>query len=164
MVTPDGKISCLSMWQPWATLWLLTHPDEMVFETRSRNTNVRGPVVIQAAKYRGHEVTDALSDPYFIKALARHDLTPNDLAYGALIGAVWLNSTSRMENMPDPSDRERTFGIWRPERWAYERRPGTTIFEEPIPYPGKQMFFWVPTNILPTIDLRDPEEREEIEW
>lgn len=134
----------ISLWQPWATLWLLTDPDEKVFETRSWYTSYRGPLMVHAAKKRDGEVRDYLECRYFRERLAAHGLTPSDLAFGALIGKVYLIGCSRMDRMPEPSERERMAGNWEPDRFAWERAPHPVLFSNPIPFRGAQGLFDAP--------------------
>ncbi len=141
-------MTAISLWQPWATLWLLSNPDEKVFETRHWYTYVRGPVLVHAAKKRDGEVREALESRYFRERLAVHGLTPDALAFGALIGRVYLIGCSRMNVMPEPSEREFQAGNWSPERFAWERMPNPERFETPIPWTGKQGFFDVQSDAV----------------
>lgn len=130
------------MWQPWALLWLLSEPDEKVFETRSFYTSYRGPLLIHAAKKRDGEVREFIGPRFLEETLwKRHGLTAKDLHFGAIIGKVDLIGCSRISRMPPPSEREEMWGNWTPERFAWERGPSPVIFPEPIPYRGQQGFF-----------------------
>ncbi len=145
-------MTAISLWQPWATLWLLTQPDEKVFETRGWYTHVRGTVLVHAAKKRDGDVREALEDSYFGERLAAHGINMHDLPFGALIGAVHLIGCSRMDRMPEPNDRERDAGNWDSRRFAWERGPSPVTFKTPIPYKGSQGFFEVPRALI-TEDL-----------
>ena len=131
----------ISLRQPWATLWLLSDPDEKVFETRSWYTGYRGPLLVHAAKKRDGDVRDALESSYFLGRLRLHGLTAKDLAFGAIIGQVNLIGCSRMSRMPEPSEVEYQAGCWEPERFAWERHPAPTLFLSAIPWRGSQGFF-----------------------
>ncbi len=131
----------ISLWQPWATLWLLTNPDEKVFETRHWYTGIRGPILVHAAKKRDAEVRKALTDPYFKARLAEHGLKPESLAFGAIIGQVDLIDCRIMGGMPSPSEREARAGLWTVDRYAWQRGPRTEVFQYPIPWVGRQRFF-----------------------
>lgn len=141
-------MKAISLWQPWATLWLLTDPDEKVFETRSWYAAHRGELLVHAAKKRDGEVRIALDMGYWRERLEIHGLTVADLAFGAVIGQVQLRGCCQMRNMPEPSERERMAGLWTPERYAWERAPRPRIFERPIPFRGAQGFFEVPASEL----------------
>jgi len=54
-------MTAISLWQPWATLWLLSDPDEKVFETRHWYAAHRGPLLVHAAKTRNRDVLEALN-------------------------------------------------------------------------------------------------------
>lgn len=142
--------TAISLWQPWATLWLLSNPDEKVFETRGWYTGVRGPLIVHAAKKRDGDVAEALRSRFFLERLAAHGLKPSDLAYGALIGNLDLVGCCRMDRMLAPSEREAAFGRWEPERFAWERGPNPTLWADPIPWKGKQGFF--------SVDVESPRE------
>jgi hypothetical protein len=142
-------MKCISLWQPWATLWLLSDPDEKVFETRHWYTSYRGPLLVHAAKKRDGEILSAVYDPDVIAAFVRHGInTIEDLGFGAIIGQVKLVGCARMDRMPPPSKREASFGDWQPDRYAWERGPAPRRFAYPIPYRGSQGFFDVPDSIL----------------
>lgn len=134
-------MNCISLWQPWATLWLLSDPDEKVFETRSRYTSHRGPLLVHAAKTMNREIKDFMHCTGVREALWRHNLLPQDLPFGAIIGEIELIGCSQMSRMPEPSERERSFGNWEPERYAWERGSHPKIYSKPIPYRGAQGIF-----------------------
>lgn len=134
-------MKAISLWQPWALAWLLTDPDEKRFETRSWYTSYRGPLLIHAAKKTDGEVMDYLVSRFFLATLERHGLKESDVRFGAIIGRVDLIGCSRMDQMPPPTEREKSWGNWEPNRFAWERGPKTEIFDSPIPYRGQQGFF-----------------------
>lgn len=134
-------MKAISLWQPWATLWLLTNPDEKVFETRHWPTDYRGWLLVHAAKKQDGEVRESLKCPHFQQRLAVHGLKPADLAFGALIGMVYLKGCRRMFTMAEPSTLEAMAGNWSDERYAWERAPEVKLFEKSIPYKGAQGFF-----------------------
>jgi len=57
------KLRVLSLWQPWATLWLA---DLKLGETRHFRNKFTGLVVVHATKYIDHEIC---RDPIFAEAL-----------------------------------------------------------------------------------------------
>lgn len=141
-------MTAISMWQPWATLFLLRDPDEKRFETRKRYTHYRGDILVHAAKKRDGDVRAALADPHFQERLAVHGLTVDDLAFGALIGQTRIEGCCQMRHMPEPCERERLAGNWAPERYAWERGRVTRIFAQAIPFVGRQGFFEVPVSAI----------------
>ena len=148
----------ISLWQPWATLWLLRDPDEKVFETRHWYTGYRGELLVHAAKKQDGDVRAALRDPYFQERLGAHGLTILDLSFGALIGSVRLVGCCRMDKMPPQSEREQMAGNWSPDRYAWERGRTTATFKTPIPYKGQQGFFDVPYSVLTCCWLASPQQ------
>jgi activating signal cointegrator 1 len=143
-------MTCLSLWQPWATLWLLSDPDEKVFETRDWYCSYRGPLLVHAAKKRDGEVRAMLEEDYVFETLwERHGLRGRDLAFGAIIGQVNIIGSCRMDKMPQPSPRESLFGNWAPDRFAIERGPNPVIFRQPVAWRGMQKFFDVPLSAIP---------------
>lgn len=143
-------MKAISLWQPWATLWLLSGPDEKVFETRDWYTSYRGPLLVHAAKKRDREIVSAVYDEDIIAALIRHKIHGLDqLAFGAIIGSVNLVACSRIGiKIPAPSAREAAFGDWQPDRYAWERGSFPQLFAKPIPYKGSQGFFDVPFSLV----------------
>lgn len=138
----------ISLWNPWALLWLLSEPDEKVFETRDWYTGYRGPLLVHAAKKRDGDVREYLGSGGFRKVLASRGMTGADLAFGAIIGCVNLIGCCQMSRMPEPSEREEMWGNWEPQRYAWERAPGPKLFARPIPYRGQQGFFDVPDEAI----------------
>lgn len=151
-------MKAISLWQPWATLWLLSDPDEKVFETRDWYTGVRGSLLVHAAKKRDGEVRDYLNCQHFIGRLAVHGLKPSDLAFGALIGKVNLIGCSRMDRMPAPGTLEEKAGNWSPERFAWERDSNPVLFKTPVPYRGSQGWFEVGDVEVPGRGWFDPRD------
>lgn len=138
----------ISLWQPWALLWLLSDPDEKVFETRDWYTGYRGSLLVHAAKKKDGEVRNFLGSSGLRSALDRHGIDINgNLGFGAIIGKVNLIGCSRMSRMPEPSERESMWGKWSPDRFAWERGPNPIRFS-PIPYRGSQGFFNVPDDLI----------------
>ncbi len=141
-------MKAISLWQPHATLWLLSGPDEKVFETRDWYCAYRGDLLVHAAKKRDGEVREALESRYFRERLDVHGLTVADLAFGAVIGQVRLIGCCQMRNVPEPEERERQAGLWTPERYAWERGRAPKLFARPIPWKGSQGFFDVPASVI----------------
>lgn len=137
-------MKAISLWQPWALLWLLSDPDEKVFETRSWHTSYRGPLLVHAAKTNNAEVRDFMGSSGLRKVRSEHGLELEDFQFGAIIGKVDLVGCYLMSRIPEPSEREETWGNWTPTRYAWERGGKPIRFAEPIPYRGAQGLFEVP--------------------
>ena len=131
----------ISLWQPWATLWLQSSPDEKVFETRSWYTSHRGPLQVHAAKKRDGDVALALRHPFLLERLAAHGVTPETLPYGALIGRVNLIRCCRAQEVSCPGETEQMFGDWSPGRFVWQRAAGPVIYPAPLLFRGSQGFF-----------------------
>jgi|WetSurMetagenome_2_1015567.scaffolds.fasta_scaffold1045786_1 activating signal cointegrator 1 len=139
-------MKAISLWQPWAILWLLEGEKE--YETRGWSTCYRGPLLVHASAKRDGEVRDELREPYTLERMAAYGLRPEDLAYGAIIGRVELINCFETEALPPPSMRECCFGNWEDGRYAWQRAPNPELFKRPIPYKGRQRLFNVPEGIL----------------
>ncbi len=121
-------MKAISLWQPWASLWL---SDRKVHETRHWATRHRGWLVVHAAKKIDFDACRDLG------------VDPQDLPTGAIIGAVDLISCIRMaETAPEHQD-DMECGNWSDERYAW-RRGAFIKLPTPIPCRGFQMIFNVP--------------------
>ncbi len=140
-------MKCISLWQPFATLWLLE--GEKQFETRSWHTSHRGPLLVHAAGLRNSQIKDFSNCSGVREALWRHNLLPQDLAFGSIIGEVDIIGCWKMSDLPEPSEREASFGNWAPGRYAWERAPNARIYSKPIPYAGSQRVFNVREGAVP---------------
>lgn len=143
-------VRAISLWQPWATLWLLTDPDEKIFETRHWGTSYRGPLLVHAAKKRDGEVREYLKSRALRRTLERHSLSVDQLAFGAIIGSVNLIDCCATEFV-EPSrsaSEEDLWGDWSDGRFAWGRAPKPKLFARPIPYRGQQGFFGVDDRVL----------------
>ena len=133
----------ISLWNPWSSAWL---SPLKTYETRHWPTTYRGPLLVHAAKKKDGDVKYAFEDEDICADLMSVDIV--GMHYGAIIGQVELVDCQPMVRLPEPSDRERRWGNWSPERFAWERGPNYTVFAEPIPYRGQQGFFDVPDSVL----------------
>ncbi|NCB52265.1 MAG: ASCH domain-containing protein [Clostridia bacterium] len=131
----------LSMWQPWASLYGLGYKG---FETRSWETDYRGPIYIHAAKKPLIETLDGL--PAEVVALIADLLPfiPENYPKGCLIarGELVACHPMTLDFMRDITSTERMLGDWRPGRFAWEIH-GMTMLPKPIPYRGSQGLFYV---------------------
>ena len=101
---------CISILQPWATLWLLREPDEKCFETRSWSRTYRGELLVHAGKRKDRKVKEGFRK--FAHELSRHGIHDIEaLAFGALIGKVDLIGCYKMLTLPEPNARERKAGF-----------------------------------------------------
>lgn len=140
-------MKALSLWQPWATLWLLDSPREKLHETRHWYWGYRGPLLIHAAKTRNADVKAALSDPMVQEAFRRHNFPISGLAFGALIGKLEIAGCRRTENSLGIGEGDKTFGNWDPGRYAiHGARP--KLWAESVPWIGRQGPFDVPDEVL----------------
>lgn len=125
----------ISLWQPWASLWLTDHKWH---ETRHWHTSYRGPLYINAAKR-------PIRDGDLSLELERLCLTEfgqffrAELPYGAVIGIVNLIECSETQTV-GTSDVDKLCGDWTPGRFAWLRAPQPTHIG-PWPYRGRQGFF-----------------------
>jgi hypothetical protein len=151
-------MKCLSLWQPWASLWMSGHKS---FETRSWPTSHRGPIGVHAAKKRPIEIPgllDMLRADWeaWSTALAaigcpvdhEHRLIGlGGLPYGCLLGSGRLTGCVRIDDLNTPELPERAFGDYTPGRFAWrmsDRHPLPT----PVPYRGSQGLFEVPDELF----------------
>lgn len=144
-------MKAISLWQPWASLWI---SPAKIHETRHWPTHHRGPLVVHAAKKLVSDCGELLDEiclerfgPYWRKELPR----------GALIGIVHLVSCQRVEELPPTpcpvpkADKDDWIcGDFSDHRFAW-KRGHFRVFDNPIPYVGRQGFFDVPDEIIPRI-------------
>lgn len=160
------SITCLSLWQPWASALVTPHkdiPDRAVkqFETRSWDKQIRGRILIHAAKkiiapseYIPQELavrTAFLSDMDYVKSKMQAGTCP----YGAIIGSVFvervITSNDFIVSGPAFSStpiNEWGWGDWRPGRFGWQcAKP--VLFDELIPFKGQQGPWKVPLSTIP---------------
>lgn len=147
----------ISLWQPWASLCCLPHPDDPArsvkgFETRSWPTSYRGPLLIHAAKRFTRDQRDWCFQPLIYEALASAYKEDDRLAgfnldkipTGAIIGQVTVTGcypSERAAKLAD--DYALAMGNYGPGRYAWEMHD-PVLFDVPVPYRGQQGFFDVP--------------------
>lgn len=145
---------CLSLWQPWASLWLSPWK---IHETRDWELHHRGWLLVQSAK---KVVADSDIGEWV------HRITENEfgrdwrktLPLGAIIGAVHIDdvrSTAVIlqdwKGKPDSSSPhwpDYQCGNFAPRRFGFRRAADYRIFKEPIPYRGQQGPFDVPDDVV----------------
>lgn len=132
----------ISMWQPWASLWLTEHK---VHETRHWPTKHRGWLIVHAAKkFPPLAPDDPLCDMLHRSCGADWR---KDLPRGAIIGAVDLTDCRIMSNTRPEHQDDMECGNWSDERYAW-RRGDFVKAPTPIPYIGRQGFFDVPIDVI----------------
>jgi activating signal cointegrator 1 len=135
-------MKAISLWQPWASLWL---SPAKIHETRHWPTRYRGMLVVHAAKRKIDEDIDALA---VICSRLFGDDYAKTLPRGALLGVVDLVDcvpTQTKDWTAAASLEDETCGDFSEGRFAW-RREGFVVFERPIPWRGMQGLFEVPDN------------------
>ena len=134
-------MKAISLWQPWASLWL---SERKVHETRHWPTSHRGPLLVHAAKR--FEKNFELDDP--LRIILDNEFGGHwamDLPTGALIGTVELVACVPTGGLQLAID-DYHCGDFTAGRYAW-RRGAFHLFTRPIPYRGRQGIF----------DVRDDE-------
>lgn len=138
----------ISMWQPWASLWL---SPAKVHETRDWPvykdwlSMVPFTLAVQAAK---KPISKNL-DPDLVM-VCRVQFGPDwrdKLPMGAIIGTVTIISSLQMSKTAPASDIDRSCGYWHDTRYAW-RRGSYNLLPTPIQYIGKQGIFLIPDNLF----------------
>ncbi|AZK46411.1 ASCH domain-containing protein [Paenibacillus lentus] len=144
-------MKAITIHQPWATLIAL---GEKRFETRTWDTNYRGPIAIHAGKQIDQY---ACEEPEIKAALAKHEFKASNLPTGAVIAVCELAGSYQIYDTIDngthivrcPNDRydfdkveyirrpERNFGWWESGSYAWEL-DNVRMLSEPIPAKGMQ--------------------------
>ncbi len=120
-------MKCLTVLQPHATLLMIGGVKP--YETRSWNTNWRGPIAIHAGK----GVSDTLLariEPYKSALAATGRTLPEHLPLGCVLGIVEI-----IDCIPAEYAHSKVFGDFTPGRWAW-RVSVLEVFRHPIPYKG----------------------------
>ncbi|MEN6464525.1 MAG: hypothetical protein ABFD62_05025 [Syntrophaceae bacterium] len=148
-------MKAISLWQPWASALFIVLPDGSRLktnETRGWATKHRGRLAIHAAKTFPSEAKSFTQNERAFGRLP--DVYPL-FTYGAIIGTVNVLGMRRTEDIVSQvSALERLYGDYSPGRWAWITSD-QILFDEPIPFKGKQGFFNVPDEILPHINPAD---------
>lgn len=137
-------MKALSLWQPWASLWL---SPAKVHETRHWATKYRGPLLVHAAKtvpsaFQGCELADICVREFgadWRRTLPR----------GVLLGRVHLiDMVSTDVFSPVQANTDFVCGNWARGRWGWKRDEHYDLFRHPIPFTGRQRIFEVPVDPL----------------
>ncbi len=146
-------MKALSLWQPWASLWLT---NAKIHETRHWPTRHRGPLLVHAAKRPIDECDGDELDRICIRLFGAGYRT--EMPRGALLGIVHVvacvpPAQVGIGSLPPgaPYDRaehddDRACGDWSEGRFAWRR--GAYSSFAPIPYVGHQGLFTVPDSNL----------------
>ena len=130
----EVTMKVLSLLQPWAQLVVI---GAKRIETRSWNTDYRGPLLIHASKkFLKDDRILCETDPYFARAL--QDRRVAELPLGAIIGKVMLRelrTTTVMLAGNELSEQEKRFGNYGYGRWAW-LLTGAEEFAKPISAKG----------------------------
>lgn len=147
----DKGLKCISMWQPWAQLAVIARK---LIETRPRNTEHRGELLIHAAKKpitfdHTQDVTLSVLHNICVETFGAD--YRETLALGAVIGTVNIART-RSVKMVDfdcsyAAPFEAFLGDYREGRFAWFLEQARA-FRKPVPFAGKQGFFYVPRNLV----------------
>lgn len=125
----------ITLHQPWATA--LFHGKR--YETRNWATGHRGKLLIHAGKKFNRDSLDITSEHLGIGEESM------DFPTGALLGVVNVIDCIKMtpEFIDSVDESEKELGDWSPGNYAWKLSV-PSLFDEPIPYKGKQGIFDVP--------------------
>jgi len=146
----------ISLLQPWATLVVI---GAKKIETRSWNTNYRGPLLIHASqKWSGEQNRIACSPPFYAHLLAAGFIGGRSahkcgLPLGAIIGQVDVANTVCFTGNDKGwgtawglgvewplTEQEKIFGDYSPGRYGW-LLSDPVQFDEPIPAKGQRMLW-----------------------
>jgi hypothetical protein len=142
-------MKAISLWQPWASLWLTVKRHE----TRARPLSHRGWLLVHATKHIAHDLDPALADIVDSEFGSHWGM---DLPRGALIGIVKIVGCKPVEQvypggavpgMVGCQLDDFTCGNFAAGRFAIERRE-VKVFRAPIPFRGQQTLFDVPFELV----------------
>lgn len=138
-----STVPAITLWQPWASLWLSTRKTH---ETRTWATKYRGPLLVHAAKRPpGVQAFGTVLNEMCCTEFG--DKWVDELPRGVLLGVVWLIDC-RPTTERRPIDHEDfVCGNWEGGRFAWQRG-SFSRWDEPLAYKGRQGFFNVPKTIL----------------
>ena len=135
------RIRAISLWQPWASLWLSTCK---VHETRHWNTYYRGPLIVHAAKRLESNVGFELDQ------ICQRQFGTNwrvDLPRGALLGILQLIDCVPTKHRVPVDHTDGICGDFGPGRYMW-KRGAFHLWTKPEPWVGRQGFFSVPASVL----------------
>lgn len=129
-------MKAITIHQPYASLIMA---GVKRYETRSRNTRIRGRIAIHAGSKDPYQVLKELPDDVREKIIGIQKASGiNQLPMGAIIGTVELVNVVPVENLWGKTTPEEIYlGDFTRGRYAYVLRE-PDIFDEPIPAKGAQ--------------------------
>jgi len=135
-------MKALTLWQPWASLWLTT---AKVHETRPWSTNYRGELAVHAGKR-----PVGWNLPYDLHCVCVEYLGKDyekTCPLGSIIGVVQLIDvyTTSVHGPIDTQDR--ICGDWTGGRFAWKRGQFLAL-ARPVPHIGRQRLWNAPEVIL----------------
>lgn len=141
-------MKAISLWQPWANLMVC---GAKRIETRDYKTNVRGWVLIHAAKRWGKDQAQWLEDNAPPCCKVDMSLIPR----GAIVGAVRIVDCQQISDAGQAAGlmaqcgarNERRYGNYLPGRFAWITN-ACARFKTPVEWKGKQGWFNVPGSAL----------------
>ena len=145
-------MKALSLHQPWASLVAL---GEKTWETRSWQTQYRGPLAIHASlSHAGDDLIVGSVEP-FASALARHGIARTlELPRGCVLAICVLEEVHEIDHAfaSNFSDQEIAFGDWAAGRFAWMLGDVTRL-AVPIPARGRQgLWDWTVDREAPNAD------------
>lgn len=138
----------ISLYEPYATLMALGLKTN---ETRSWDTQYRGPLLIHATKAMPAWCKELFNEVPFIRALAGVSLSP-----GCIVGMVEVVGTTRTELVANIEQSEfyetdeYWFGDYSPGRFAWQTI-NPVRFATPIPAKGSQGFWNFDSSTIPEL-------------
>jgi hypothetical protein len=140
-------LRAISLHQPYASLMQM---GEKTFETRGRQTHVRGDLAICSSMFSTSpkRLTWFTASQAIREALLRHGIRGmNDLPYGKVLCVVDLYGCMKAELIAAAKPfGEEPFGDYGPGRYAWATRT-LRVLKEPVPVKGKQGFFFLPADV-----------------
>ena len=138
-------MKAISLWQPWASLWLTPRKN---YETRHWATRHRGWLAVHAAQRFEKDHPPELAE--ILRAQFGADWY-RTLPAGAIIGVVNVVGCFTTEEIVaythDDSD-DLKCGDFSPGRFGWQRGDDFKLLQNPIPYRGRQSIFSVPDALV----------------
>lgn len=141
-------MKAISLWQPWASLWLSSRK---IHETRHWRTQNRGWIAVHAAKRLPKDLDDELREILYDEFGGHWGM---DLPTGSLVGAVDLVGCYSTNTHKAASEDDLECGNWAENRYAWARGK-FRVFRRPIPYRGQQGFFEVSPDVFDGAGIDD---------
>lgn len=132
------KVRVLSLWQPWASLWMA---DLKQGETRHFRNSFTGLIVIHATLYLDKE---SALQPVFQKALAKLEMSNiKRIPLGCALGTCMLQPGKPVEEVRDTLSREELmFGNFEEDGRFWWPATHKEPFAQPVPLKGQQSVPW----------------------